>query len=500
MLPTLALWCSLASAGGWPDIDQPLKSGHTAEADAALVIGVEEYYELPGVPHARADAQAFRDYLVYTRGLRPSNVELLNQRGTTSAGKIRAAAKRLGEAVGHRGTAWVYFAGHGAASPTTGERLLMGATTTADAEVFVEGTVAVAELEELAGAGGGRVFAVLDTCYAGAGVIDQKRFAVPSYAVAATATVGTWNAAGPNQLSGPLPDAGHGAFTYFAIGALRGWADGVFHEPDGKVTAEEAQEYVARALRAAQIRDQVPVLAAEEPGSWVLASGGLETGPDLARLPVAGAERPDTRPERAHATPARVEPTRVEPPAALPPGVQALRDAVGRTSMILETRAPTCTIPGDDGPCGVAPFVAGEFADDPYSFRCEKLEAASYRGSCVGGLLEGVVLVDVPESRARKSAAAFLGFAQGGRFAYPLLQSHVGLERHNFNAKEVGSLYGCVYHGNWDRSDTRDSCPTLKQMFGADVMSEASSEQIRAGTFDVATAERTFRAWVAQQP
>jgi len=70
----------------------------------------------------------------------------------------------------------------------------------------------------------------------------------------------------------------------FAIGALRGWADGVLDSADGTVTAEEAQEYVAQALRAAQIRDQRPVLDAKAANQWMLSSGNLEAGPDLASL------------------------------------------------------------------------------------------------------------------------------------------------------------------------------------------------------------------------
>lgn len=70
---------------------------------------------------------------------------------------------------------------------------------------------------------------------------------------------------------------------YFAIGALRGWADGeLTNVRDGKVTAEEAQAYVSRALRALQIRDQQPVWVSEgSPDEWVLAEGVTEVGPPL---------------------------------------------------------------------------------------------------------------------------------------------------------------------------------------------------------------------------
>lgn len=293
---------AIAGTSQWPSIDAPLKTGTIAPQDAALVIGIEDYYELPKVPFATGDAQVFRDFLVYSRGIPPDQVELLDQTKNTGADKIRAAATRLGARVSKGGVAWIYFAGHGAASPKSKERLLMGVSTSPDAEVFENGTVEVAELERLAGSGGGQVILVLDTCYAGAGVADLKRFAVPSYMRDANRDTATWTAAGANELSGPIVNVGHGAFTYFAVGALRGWADGVLHQPDGRVTAQEAQEYVRQALRAVQIHDQTPVLRANEPDNWVLTEGPtLESGPDLAALKI-GHQGPTTLPTAARAS------------------------------------------------------------------------------------------------------------------------------------------------------------------------------------------------------
>ena len=36
-----------------PDVDQPLHTEATAPNDAAVVVGIEEYFKLPGVPYAR---------------------------------------------------------------------------------------------------------------------------------------------------------------------------------------------------------------------------------------------------------------------------------------------------------------------------------------------------------------------------------------------------------------------------------------------------------------
>ncbi len=89
-----------------------------------------------------------------------------------------------------------------------------------------------------------------------------------------------WTAAGPDQWSGPLDAARHGAFTYLAVGAMRGWADGQRDGVrDGKVTVEEASLYVEEGLRSLQIRDQRPERVGD--GALVLSSG-TEERPTLA--------------------------------------------------------------------------------------------------------------------------------------------------------------------------------------------------------------------------
>ena len=81
-----------------------------------------------------------------------------------------------------------------------------------------------------------------------------------------------------NEFAGPLPGASRPAFSYLALGGLRGWADG---DTDGKVTAGELHGYVTQSMRAL-IRDrrQRPTLVgkADRP----LGHSAREKGPDLA--------------------------------------------------------------------------------------------------------------------------------------------------------------------------------------------------------------------------
>ena len=269
-----------------PDIDNPLKTGATARYDAALVISIEDYAFIPDVPYAKRDGEAFYNFLVYTRGIPSDRVKLLTG---PNREQILREAEALSKEVGNQGTFWVYFAGHGAASTTTGERILLGVDVMNDPQVFQDRAVDLSALRNSA-KDAGKIMLVLDTCYAGVGrsgseLIAGPRFAVPAYASASASTVAEWNAASANQLSGPLEPAEHGAFTYFVVGAMRGWADGeVTGQADGVVTLNEAELYVSRALRTAVDRTQEPELVAQSAGDWVLSSGRLENGPELSAM------------------------------------------------------------------------------------------------------------------------------------------------------------------------------------------------------------------------
>lgn len=287
------MWVPTAAFAALPALDAPHRTPASAPGDAAVVVGVEDYFVLPDVPYAQRDAELFYDFAVYTRGIPTDRVTLLT--GPVSREKVVAALEAAGRSTRAGGTVWVYFAGHGAASPTSGERLLVGADAQADLDTFQARAVSVADVKRWATAGGGSAVLLLDTCYSGrsrsgASVVEGKRFAVPSYAAAATPKVVEWTAAGPDQWSGPLDAARHGAFTYLAVGALRGWADGQRDGVrDGRVTVEEASLYVEEGLRTLQLRDQRPERVGD--GAVVLSTGS-EAAPELSPALAAAAPAP----------------------------------------------------------------------------------------------------------------------------------------------------------------------------------------------------------------
>ncbi len=265
-----------------PSIDRPLRSGARAPGDAAVVIGVEDYYQFPDVPFATADARAFRDLVVYTLGVPPDRVWHLS--GQVTRRQMEEAVAEAGAATGSSGRLWIYFAGHGLASPSTSERILLAGDAPPDPEVIDDYAVSVRALRDAGARNGARVAVVTDACFTGgsrdgAQLVAGRRFAVPVYDLAETGRVVEWVAASAGQTAGPLPVSGHGAFTYFVVGALRGWADGELGgDRDGAVTLGEAQFYVERMLQVVGLRQQTPVMSTTSSSS-VVSRGTLEEGP-----------------------------------------------------------------------------------------------------------------------------------------------------------------------------------------------------------------------------
>ncbi len=327
----VAVLTGIASAG-FPAHDAPFKSGHRAPADAAVIIGIEDYFALPDVPHATRDAQAVEDLLIYTLGVPTSQVIRVD--APASRERIEKALDQAADLVGTQGTLWVYFAGHGAASPSTGERLLLGVDTLPDADSFEARAVPIDAVRERVKGHGARTVLMVDACYsgasrAGADLLPGTRFAVPSYARPAESTWIEWHAAKPDQLSGPLDVARHGAFTWAMVGALRGWADGQLDDqPDGKVTVEEAQLYVEAALRTVGVTEQQPVLRATREDATLHAAEKLEPRPADADLRAQASSHVPQAAGQATGAPPTGAPSAVAVPAAPgPSGWGTCRDA-----------------------------------------------------------------------------------------------------------------------------------------------------------------------------
>jgi len=268
----------------WPDISSKLAGQSDGSGDAAVIVAIENYQELLDVPGARANGEAWFNYLFFTRGVKRERIHVLFDDDARDK-QITTAVAEAAREVKKGGKFWFVFIGHGA--PKSDQQgLLVGYDAYGSAEGLADRSVNANELlRSLSGIDGTPVV-VLDACFSGrsrsenalvAGLQPSSvvRTTVPENALILTAARG-------DQFAGALPGEERPAFSYLLLGALRGWAD---RDGSGTITAKEAEQYVGDTLRVVLTgaRKQTPTLEGGRQ-DFVLSASGEEEPPAIQEL------------------------------------------------------------------------------------------------------------------------------------------------------------------------------------------------------------------------
>jgi hypothetical protein len=259
-----------------PDIDTPIPGSSKARKDAALVVSVEDYTFIPDVGGATLDGDALAAWLTTTRG-----VDRVTRLANPDRAALRAGMSTASRATRGGGMLWVYFVGHGTVNDR-GQRLLLTAEAAPD---DLSGTP-IDDLVASAGTGRAKqILFIVDADFGGTGrggePLGIPTPSVPTWVTPASTKVSVWGSTTGAEPSAAYPATGHGLFTWLAVGALRGWADGATGgRPNGEVSLEEAQAFVARHSRSLGGRLWSP---GEESRAdlmkWSLSRSSLEAGP-----------------------------------------------------------------------------------------------------------------------------------------------------------------------------------------------------------------------------
>ncbi len=240
--------------------------------DAALVIGINDYVFVEKVPGATDNARDWYLHLTGRVGVPASRVFALYDREAT-AENIIEQAKRAAAAVQQGGRLWLVYVGHGAPLVRTvdGKLLepeggLIGVDAQQSAASLEARSVALPKLFEVLNAGAQReTVAIIDACFSGRtsrGSLApglQPLLALRSKAVARVVQL---SAGASDQFAGPLPGYDRPAFSFLALGALKGWAD---KNVDGVVTSREVIDYTNRVMAVAITdRNQRPELQGDD--------------------------------------------------------------------------------------------------------------------------------------------------------------------------------------------------------------------------------------------
>ena len=284
----LALFVTIAAgpalAQTWPDLTDDAGVQGGGENDAALIVGVTDYYNLPKIDGAAQNAEAWQQWLLRSRKVPSTRVELLTDKLATRE-KIEKNLEQLAQQVGPKGTLWFIFIGHGAPNKEGTDGLLLGVDTDADSDSLSARGVAQERALSLIGQGKqAHSVVVFDACFSGktgdgGTTLVKGMMATLPNRKAASAPIKATVLAASDSFAGPLPNADRPAYSYLLLGALRGWAD---ENGDKAVDVDEAHEFTRSHIqRLFKGSDRLP---SKRGPSVVLAKNVREKQPDIAAL------------------------------------------------------------------------------------------------------------------------------------------------------------------------------------------------------------------------
>ena len=207
------------------------------ENDIAIVIGIEGYQALPKSDYSFDDAKLVKDY-VKAMGFKERNIELLTDERATLSGITKTLEAWLKNKVKSNSRVFVYYSGHGAPDPATGEAYLVPYDGDPN-YLSVTGYPLKRLYDNLGRFQVKEIVVVLDACFSGSGgrsvlakgarplVMMADVVNIPPNMAILSATQGS-------QISTSSPEKGHGIFTYFFLKALK----------DGKKDIAEIYKYI----------------------------------------------------------------------------------------------------------------------------------------------------------------------------------------------------------------------------------------------------------------
>ncbi|MEK7858893.1 MAG: ankyrin repeat domain-containing protein [Elusimicrobiota bacterium] len=227
------------------DVDKPGYKAPPNPDNYAVLVGIEDYADLPPAQFAERDAAAVREHLV-ALGYPLRNIVLVAGARASRAGLVKNVENWLPKNVNERSTVFFYYSGHGAPDPASGDAYLVPAD--GDPQYLEETAYPIKRLyEKLSALKAKRIIVVLDSCFSGAGgrsvLAKGTRPLVNKieFGAAATGRVVSMTASKADQISGSLEEQGHGLFTYYLLRGLNGDAKA----KGGEVTVRSLYEYLS---------------------------------------------------------------------------------------------------------------------------------------------------------------------------------------------------------------------------------------------------------------
>lgn len=257
------------------DIDDlPIVKPKNRKNSYAIVIGIEKYRQkLPTALYAAHDAQTMSEYLTKVLGFPEENVITITNSGASKSDFEKYFEQWLPNNVENGASVFVYYSGHGAPNPKSGDAYLV--PYDGDPSYIDQTGYSIKRLYNVLGKLKAKEIVVaLDSCFSGAGgksvlaegarplVMNlEKTLVVPQNMVVLSASSGS-------QISSTYKEKGHGLFTYYLLKGIKGVL-----EEDKYASLEIGELYdylrpqVEKVARKVNNTEQVPQLITSQKGA-----------------------------------------------------------------------------------------------------------------------------------------------------------------------------------------------------------------------------------------
>ena len=216
-------------------------------AGYAIVIGIEQYrQQLPPAEFATQDANLVAEYLTKVMGYPEENVITLTNDHASNVDMVKYFEKWLPNNVEPGSTVFVYYSGHGAPNPKTGDAYLV--PYDGDPSFIDETGYSLKRMYAALGKLPAKeVIVALDSCFSGAGgrsvIAKGSRPIVLSVEnpVLTSRNITVLSASAGDQVSSTYDEKGHGLFTYFLLKGIKN--EDVIRQ-DGSLEVEDLYNYI----------------------------------------------------------------------------------------------------------------------------------------------------------------------------------------------------------------------------------------------------------------
>jgi hypothetical protein len=205
------------------DVDRPSYRMPDNPDNFAIVVGIEQYSDLPEALYAERDALAVKEHLV-ALGFPSRNIILITGQKATRTSISKNVETWLPNNITRNSSVFFYYSGHGAPEPSTGEAYIV--PFDGDPNYLVDTGYALSRLyQKLGSLPAKKVVIVLDSCFSGAGGKSvlakgaRPLVMIPS-PISLSSNMTVLSATQGNQISTSSGDKRHGLLTYYYLQAL----------------------------------------------------------------------------------------------------------------------------------------------------------------------------------------------------------------------------------------------------------------------------------------